>query len=176
MLIARALWIFPIILLGLGLHQLDAFRDIRHTFLHGVPATAAVTEFASSDRVDVTYDYVSLRVVVDGRVIERTRMSLPHSFAPLMEGKEVVDVMVSAGGDQEIVITELGRAHYRIAAINAAMALSGALLLAIGVGWWNRYLRRRGDPAARLADQSRLPEQQREQQGDASLLPGAEPA
>ena len=149
LLVARLLWVFPVILLALSLYQANVAVDIRDTLLHGEPATARVTAFESSDRVDVTYDYVSLSVDFDGRRIQHEKMSLPHSFAPLIEGKEEIEVLVRPGSDQEIVISALGRAHYRIAAINAAMALLGALLVGTGVGFWHRYVSRNGDPAAR---------------------------
>lgn len=152
LLVARLLWVFPVLLIVLAVYQADVARDIRDTLRFGEPATARVTGFESSDRVDVTYDYVSLTVELNGRVIEHERMSLPHSFAPLIEGKEEIDVVVRPGSDQEIVIQELGRAHYRIAAINAAMALVGGLLLGTGVGTWHSYLRRKGDPAARTPE------------------------
>lgn len=146
--VARLLWIVPIVLFALAAYQADVAMDLRSTLLHGKPATATVTDFEFSDRVDVSYDYVSLAVEIDGQRIVHERMSLPHSFAPLVRGYEEIEVLVQPGADQEIVIRDLGRAHYRIAAINAAMALVLALMLGAGVGAWNRFLHRKGDPAA----------------------------
>ena len=150
--IARLLWFFPVLLVALTIYQADVARDIRDTLRNGQPATARVTAFESSDRVDVTYDWVSLAVTVNGRTIEHEKMSFPHTFAPLIEGKQEIEVLVQPGADQEIVISEVGRAHYRIAAINAAMSLFGALLIGIGLGAWQRLLRRKGDPAARTPE------------------------
>ena len=146
--IARLLWVFPALLLLLALHQWNAAQDLRATLENGQPATAQITAFESSGRVDVSYDWVSLRVTLpDGQVLEQEQLSFPHSFVPLIEGKETIDVRVLPGADQEIVIAPIGRAQWRLAAINAAISLLGFLMAAAGVFAWNRYLRRRGDPA-----------------------------
>lgn len=149
--IARLLWFFPILLLLLALHQWDVAQDLRTTLENGQPATAQITAFESSDRVDVSYDWVSLRVTLpDGQVLEQEQLSFPHTFVPLLEGKETIDVRVSPGADQEIVIVPIGRAHWRMAAINAGISLLGFLMVGGGVFAWNRYLRRKGDPAQAL--------------------------
>jgi hypothetical protein len=127
-------------------------RDIRNTLRDGAPALARVTAFGSSDRVDVTYDYVSLEVDVEGRTLRQEKMSFPHTFAPLLEGRQEIEVMVRPGSDQEIVFRDLGRVQSRIAAINAAMSLVASLMLIVAVGAWNRYLQRKGDPAARTPE------------------------
>lgn len=149
LIVARLLWVFPALLLALGLYQIDVGRDIRATLREGVPTTARVTAFESSGRVDVTYDYVSLSVEVDGERIEREKMSLPHAFAPLVEGRQEIEVVVWPGADQEVVIREVGDTHARIATLNGAMALLAALMVGTGVGAWHVYLRRKGDPADR---------------------------
>lgn len=145
--IARFLWLAPALLVALAIYQADVARDLRATLQNGQPATARITDFESSDRADITYDYVSLAVDVDGRTIVREKLSLPHSFVPLVEGRQELDVIVDPGADQEIVIRDLGRAQSRMAAINAVMALVAALLVGVGIGAWQRLLRRKGDPA-----------------------------
>lgn len=151
--VARLLWAVPALLLFLTINQIDVARDIQRTLEEGTPAVARIIGFESSDRVDVTLDVVSLSVELpDGQVLEKRRMALPHAVAPLLEGKEELDVRVLPGSDQEIVITtaenqSIGRAQARIAAINAAMAFVGMVLAGFGVFAWNRYLARKGDPA-----------------------------
>lgn len=154
LIVARLLWVVPVLLFALGLYQVDVGRDIRATMREGTAATARVTEFESSGRVDVTYDYVSIIVEVGGRTIEREKMSLPHAFAPLIEGRAEIDVVVWPGADQEVVIREVGDTHARIATVNGVMALLAALLSAVGVGAWHLYLRRSGDPAERVAPET----------------------
>ncbi len=149
-LIARLLWLAPALLLFLTVNQIKVALDLRYTLENGIAATAEIMDFESTDRVEISYDYVSLRVrLADGRVIEHERMSLPHSFVPLIEGKKTVDVRVLPGAAQEIIIASVGRAHWRLAAINAVMCFVGFVLLAVGVFAWNRFLRRKGDPAQR---------------------------
>jgi hypothetical protein len=146
--VARLLWVFPAILLFLAVNQLRVAYGLRATLAGGEPAVAEIYEYHTEDRVDVTYDYVSLRVPLpDGRVIEREKVSLPHSLAPLLEGRESVAVRVRPGADQPVVIMPIVQSQWRIAAVNAAISVVGFLLLGLGVYAWNRYLRRQGDPA-----------------------------
>lgn len=148
-LVARLLWIFPAILLFLTINQANVAIDLRQTLDGGTAAEAEVLEIAKTDRVDVTMASARLRVPLpDGRVVER-ELTMPITFAQDLEGSETLDVRVSPGADQEIVIAEVGRAQWRLAAINSAMSFIGFVLLTVGVFAWNRYLKRKGDPAAR---------------------------
>lgn len=152
-LVARLLWAFPALLLFLTVNQVDVARDLQRTLEEGAPYTAEVTGFFSSNREEVKFDYVDLRVTLsDGRTIERAQLAIPHAFAPVVEERGEVDVRVLQGADQEIVIERagdqlVGRPQYRLAFINAAMSLMALIGVTIGVYAWNRYLDRRGDPA-----------------------------
>lgn len=146
--IARALWIIPALLVLLTAHQAITAYDIRETLRNGEQSTAEVTEFDRTDRSEVTYAYVSLRVELpDGRVIEQNEMSLPYSLVPYVQNREEVDVVVRPGARQEIVIAEIGESHWRVAAINAGMSFIGFIMAAAGIFLWNRFLASRGDPA-----------------------------
>lgn len=148
--IARLLWALPILLLFLAVDQALVAYDLRATYTRGMPATAEVVELEQSNRVDVTYDFVHLRIPLrDGRVLEKERLSLPHSLAPRLAGAATLDVHVRPGASQEVVIDRLMPAHTLIAVGQAGIAFLGALLLGWGVFAWNRYLRRQGDPAYR---------------------------
>lgn len=152
--VARLLWIIPLFLVLLTVHQGKTAYDLRHTLTHGEEATAEVTEVHSENRVDVTYDYVDLRVRLDnGQVFEREKLSLPHTLIDQMEGKKEVPVKVLPNAPQEVVLAELGHSQWRIAAIQAAFAGIAALLFGIGVYAWNRYLHRRGDPSEQEASE-----------------------
>ncbi len=146
--VARLLWIFPALLLFLTVYLGKAAIDLYETLHEGVPAVAEVTELEISNRVDVTYDYVSLRVALpDGQVIERERLSLPHSLAPSLAGQSTLQVRVRPGAEQEVVIERIARPQWRIALTNAVMSFIAFVIGVVGVGWWNRYLSRQGDPA-----------------------------
>jgi len=152
-LIARILWIIPVILVFLTINQANVAIDIHRTLVHGEPAIARVTEYFSSDRVDVSYDYINLRVALaDGEIIEKEKLSIPHSFAAELEGKTEVPVRVLRGADQEIVIASVGRAHWRMAALNSVMSLIALILASVGIFYWNRFLKRKGDPALRKVE------------------------
>jgi hypothetical protein len=150
--VARLAWILPVFFLLLTPHQAKVAYELYATLQEGTPAEAEIVSLEQSNRVDVTYDYAHLRVTLDdGRVIEREKMSLPHSIATIIQNQnmETVEVRVRPGANQEIVLAEMGRTQWQIAAMNAAMAFFGAVVFGVGVWWWNRYLRRQGDPSER---------------------------
>ena len=148
--IARLLWFLPGLLLFLTLYQAKAALDLRATWRQGTPAAAEVFDYKDSNRADVTYGYVSLRVsLADGQVLTKEKLSLPKTLLPRLAGEETLEVRVRPGAAQEVVIAPLMPAHWLIAAAQSGMALMGALLFAAGVFWWNRFLRRQGDPARR---------------------------
>ncbi|CAM3246777.1 DUF3592 domain-containing protein [Rhodothermus bifroesti] len=151
--IARALWLAPALLFALAVYQAWVAYALHRTWTEGIPAVAAITALEISQRMDVTYDYVNLRVhLPDGRLLEREKLSLPHTLAPLLRGRDSVQVRVRPESPEDLVIVDLARAQWRMAAIQAIMSLLGGAVFAFGVGWWNRLLRRQGDPALRAPE------------------------
>ncbi len=147
--IARLLWFAPALMLFLAVNQAKVAFDLRQTLREGIPAVAEVTAYKRVDRKDVTNAELGLRVrLPDGTVIEHEKMALPYTLAFMVE-KDSLDVRVLPGADQEIVITSIAATQSRIAAINAAISLFGFFFFGAGVFWWNRYLRKKGDPALR---------------------------
>ena len=142
-LIARLLWILPAVLLFLTVNQAKVAHDLRQTWEQGTPATAEVLAYDNSNRVDVTYGFVSLRVPLsDGSAIEKEHMSLPATLLPRLEGESELAVHVRPEAAQEVVIDKLMPAHWLIAAGQAGMSFFGFLIFGGGVLWWNRYLGR----------------------------------
>lgn len=140
------LWIVPAILLFLTINQIMVARDVRDTLNKGEPARAEVVEVYASNRADVTYGYVQLRVPMEGHIVER-RLSMPLSLINALDDADTLDVRLLPGEDVDVVITDVARPQWRIAAINAGISFLGLILAAAGVWAWNRYLRRRGDPS-----------------------------
>ena len=149
----RIAWFIPLFLVALSVHQVWSGMELRTTLEQGEDAEAEVIEVFTTDRVDVTYDYVSLRVTLDdGTEIVREQLSLPHSLIDIVADRETLDVRVLPGASQEIVITELASTQWRIAIVNAAMSFVLALLAMGGLWWWRHTLRTEGDPAERGVD------------------------
>ncbi len=152
-LIARLLWFFPLVLLALSVHQVWVFQQVRDTLRLGVPGKATITDSFSTRRVEVSYDYVNVNVrLADGRTFSRRELPVNHTYYQELTGKPEVDVVARPGAPQEIVFTDFGHAHWRLALINAVMSFLGALMLGGGIYAWSRMLRTQGDPALRSAE------------------------
>lgn len=159
--VARALWIAPAFLALICAHQVWTAYTFSQTMQQGTPTTAQVTKLEQSNRVDVTYDYINLRVALpDGGTLTKKKMSVSHTIAPLLANKKRLAVWVRPGAAQDVVIRErgpygqeIGRKQQREAVVNAAMSGLAALLFGFGVFWWNGYLKREGDPAAQSAEE-----------------------
>jgi hypothetical protein len=156
---ARVAWILPIFFVGLSLHQTKVTYDLNVTAQNGTPATAEVLNVHQENRVDVTYDYISVRVPLpDGGSLTKETLSLPHSIVPAINDRETLQVNVLPGAARDVVLTEAIRGvpivstQRRIAMMNAAISFGAFLLFGAGVWFWNRSLSRDGDPAARGID------------------------
>lgn len=154
--VAQAAWLLPLLFFGLSVHQVKVAYDLHATKTSGVSATADVLTIHKDNRSDVTYDYVSLRVALpNGDSLTRNRLSLPHGLVPPLMDREQLQVRVQQEASIPIVITEkigptpVVDTQMRIAGINGLMSLGAALLFGIGIWYWNRSLRRDGDPADR---------------------------
>ena len=139
--LAKAAWIVPVILVGLGVHQGKVAVDLRTTLSEGLSATAAVTEYERVDRADVTYGYVNLEVPLpDGRTLSREKMSLPYSLIQEIEGRDSLQVHVLPDGSQTVVIDMVAETHWKIAAIQSGVSLVAALMAFAAVFGWNRNI------------------------------------
>ncbi len=154
--IAQAAWLLPLFFLGIALHQGTVVYDLYTTNANGTEATAEVQTIHIENRTQVTYDYVGLRIPMpDGTVLTRDRLSLPHGIVPALQGKETLSVRVGPGANPSIVVTEpigptpVVETQMRIAGINGLMSFGAALLFGLGIFYWNRSLKRDGDPADR---------------------------
>jgi hypothetical protein len=136
--------------LFLTLNQAKVAYDLRNTLQLGESAIAEVLEFRINERVDIPFGYVSLRVpLADGREIVQEKMALPYTLLPQVRYRETLAVRVFPGSDQQIVIEDIVRTQWKIAAVQALICLFAFSMAAAGVYFWNRYLTRYGDPAAR---------------------------
>ena len=142
--IARLLWLAPTALTLLAVNQAIVAYELRATWTEGQSHTAEVIAWERSNRADVTYGYVSLRVpLAEGDSLVKEKMSLPYTLLPRLEGQETLAVRVREGARQEVVIDRIMPAHWLIAASHVGISLLCAVLLFAGVIWWNASLRRK---------------------------------
>ena len=154
--IARAAWLVPVLMAVLSLHQGKVAYDLHTTKTQGTTATAEVQTVHASNRTQVTYDYVSLRVPMpDGSTLTRERLSLPHGIVPALKGRETLQVRVMSGGCRcsvgtgAINSTQVVDTQIRVAGIDGLVSFGAALLFGVVIWVWNRRLRRDGDRAER---------------------------
>ena len=148
--VARLLWLLPVLLAVVSAALLKAGFAERRTLESGTLVTAQVIDVEIRNRADVTYGHIDLRIPIsENEVIER-RLPMPLSLLTPLEGRQEVEVRVLPGSSTDVVIDFIARAQWRMAFIHAAMTALGAILLGIGVFAWNRYLGREGDPARRV--------------------------
>lgn len=140
--VARTLWVLPVLLVLLALNQAKVAWELRATWERGQPAMAEVLHFEGSNRADVTYGYVDLRVELDeGGTITREKISLPQVMWSRVKDQDSLAVHVRPGSTQEVVIDSLMPGHWLIAASQVGISLVGAVLFLAGVWWWNCQLR-----------------------------------
>ena len=147
-LIARLMWCLPVLLAVIALALTRAGFEQRRTFEEGEAARARIVAVQVENRAEVTYGEVVLQIpLADGQTLERT-LPLPLSLLNAIRDQETLAVRVRPGGPQEVMIADIARPQWRMSFIHAIMAGIGAVGLLGGVGAWNRYLNRYGDPGA----------------------------
>lgn len=144
--IARFFWCIPFVLICLAANQGYVAGQLRKTWKEGESAIAVVEEFDITNRADVTYGYLNLKIrLPDGQVIERQKMSLPQSLWSRVKGQDSLHVHVRRGASQEVIIDRLMPAHWLIAASQMGISLIGAILSGVLSYYWNRSLYRVSD-------------------------------
>ena len=154
-LVARALWLLPLLLLVIAVALVRAGIEQRETAETGETVQAAVTGLDLRERAEITHGTVALRYPdpASGDTLDRF-VELPLAFlkeieaAYAQDSSLVVPIQVREGTDQ-IILGAHPRAQWMMTFSFAAMSLFGALGLAWMVAGWNRYLAREGDPADR---------------------------
>src|SRR5690606_4886931 len=100
------------------------------------------------ERSEYTDGYMQLRFTPPGAEapVER-RVTLPLTLIKYLEGAEVDPVRVLPASDVDVVLEDVARPQWRMALIQSSFAVLMGLILAALVFFWNRHLRRHGDPA-----------------------------
>ena len=155
---ARALWLAPLLLLVIAVALVPAGLAQREAAEAGETVPAEVLDVALRERSEITRGEAVLRYTPPGAAapVERSvemplvlLKDLQVDFEGLREGESLtIPIRASAGSDQ-IVLGAHSRAQWILTFSFAAMALVGAIGLALLVRGWNRLLRTEGDPATR---------------------------
>ncbi len=164
-LVARLMWLAPLLLLVGGLLLLRTPLQLARTLREGQHAVARVVHFQTTNRTEVSYDALTLRVPVAGQDSLTAVVPVPHGIAPIVGEETELPVRVLPGAAYPVVIESavvptnqgpvsmnIGGTQVWIAGISSAMSLLGALLLSIIIFAWNRYLARHGDPGEQTGE------------------------
>ncbi|MEO0560331.1 MAG: hypothetical protein AAF170_19355 [Bacteroidota bacterium] len=155
---ARALWLAPLLMFLIAISLVPAGLDQRKAAESGETIQAEVIGVNLRERSEITRGEAVLRYTPPGasasveRAVEMPLVLLKDlqvDFESLAEGETLsIPIRASAGSDQ-IVLGAHSRAQWILTFSFVAMALIGAIGLAILVRGWNRLLRTKGDPARR---------------------------
>lgn len=143
--VSRYLWIVPVVLTGLMVHQGWVAYSVHQTWKNGFSTTADVVHYEMKAMAAQTHGIMTLRAPLpDGDYIERT-LSMPAMLATQVRNAEQLDVRVRPGHSQQIVVVEIMRTQWRMALINVIIAGLGAVLVSLAIIAWQRYLDRTND-------------------------------
>jgi hypothetical protein len=147
--VARLLWALPLLLLMIAVYLLWAGLEQREAANVGEYVEAEVLGVETSVRSEITRGDVILRYVPPGETeaVERA-VEMPLTYLKSIEARELDRVTVRAvPGQEQIVLEPYKRGQWILSLSFAAMALIGAVGLAVMVRSWNRFLAEHGDPA-----------------------------
>ena len=147
---AKVLWIVPLFLVLLAINQAIVALDIKHTLDNGKEKVADVLEVRVNDRVDIPFGYVSLKVELDsGQELVQEKMALPYTLLPQVKNQEQLRVYILPEARQKVVIAGIASTQWKMAGMQSAICFFAFIMAGIGVFSWNRFLKKKGDPAER---------------------------
>ena len=157
---AKALWLAPLLLAVIAVATTRAGLEQRSVDARGELVTAEVTGLELRERSEITRGEVALRYTPPGaaapveRAIELPIILLKEIEVDYLLAEErgetlPLPIVVSDESDQ-IVLGTHRRGTWLLTLSLAGMAAIGAVVSAVLVGGWNRFLAREGDPAERL--------------------------
>ena len=155
---ARLLWLAPLLLLVIAVATAWAGVQQRAVDASGAVVEAEVTGLTLRERSEITTGQVGLRYTPPGAAapVERD-VELPIillkeievDLNAVPEGETLTLPIVVSDETDQIVLASHRRGQWLLTFSLAGMALIGAVVSAVLVGGWNRFLAREGDPALR---------------------------
>lgn len=151
LIVARLLWVLPLLLLAISVALLAAGLEQRDVAEAGQEVTAEIVAIETQERSEISRGHVVLRYVppAGGGAVERA-VELPMTFLKDLQldpSQRTVAIRVLDDRGQ-VVLADHMRGQWIMTLSFAAMALMGAFGFGFMVAAWNRYLARHGDPAA----------------------------
>lgn len=155
--VARLLWALPLLMVVIAVATTRAGFQQRDVAETGMLVEAEVTGLNLRERSEITTGQVGLRYPQGGTTVER-EVELPIILlkeieADLLatpEGETLILPIIVSDATDQIVIASHRRGTWLLTFSLAGMAAIGALVSALLVGGWNRFLAREGDPALRV--------------------------
>lgn len=155
---ARALWLAPLLMLAIAIALVPAGLAQREAAEAGETVQAEVLSVNLRERSEITRGEAVLRYTPPGasssveRAVEMPLVllkDLQMDVESLPEGETLTIPIRASSASDQIVLGAHSRAQWILTFSFAAMALIGAVGLAILVRGWNRLLHTEGDPARR---------------------------
>ena len=159
--VARLLWALPLLLVVIAAATTRAGLQQRAVSESGQTVAAEVLGLTLRERSEITTGQVALRYTPPGAAapVER-EVELPIillkeievDLAATPEDETLALPIVVSGETDQIVLAAHRRGTWLLTLSLAGMAAIGAVVAALLVGGWNRFLAREGDPALRSPD------------------------
>ncbi len=132
--VIRILWCMPVVLIVLGINQVMVACSLKSTWEEGYETVAVVTEFAQSNRADVNFGYVSLKIPLEGGgELVKEGLSLPYTLLARLAGSDSLEVRVRPGASQDVAIVYLMPTHWHIVLAQIGICILGTVFFFGGI-------------------------------------------
>ena len=147
----RLLWLIPLALIGLLLHQARVAYSVQYTLTAGQPVAANVLNLQMKDMVAQTHGLVELEVPLANGQTYHKNMTVPAAWVYVLNKNTLNTLNVPSldGAFEDVVIDDIARVQFRTTIINIGVLLTFILMISLALIWWQRYLNKHGDPAYR---------------------------
>ncbi len=126
--IQKILYLLPLLLMLLTLHQLYVAFTVQKEMRSGIEARGIIEEAEIKNMISQSHGRLTLRIELPDGTTYKRHFTLPISMLVLLQDQHEIPVRVDPEDRQQVILVPLHRMQLRMALINAAIAAAGAVL------------------------------------------------